>query len=214
MMSADQLLERGRENVTSRPRLLFVQKIARHRVRCRLSFAEHYLEKTSAVSFCKKEGGASIEIEAPHAPEILIILFGLERAYLLPIFIEIFRPCAQGLRIVAAQILDIQYFKTVLVHYLDGLPQTGEIPAGEYVAADEIARPLEVAIDVADEMQHSGTSLLQRARHAPYPILQLVVTGVFIDAERDVFVIHAFRLAEIRFLNLYFPLQSARRKAC
>jgi hypothetical protein len=81
----------------------------------------------------------------------------------------------------------VKHLQSVLGHEVDCLIQARHIAARKYITPDEIVRfPL---LLVADKVEDTDAALSQAARDTPDPVFQVLLLGMFVDADRDVTVI-------------------------
>src|SRR2546426_8828984 len=90
------------------------------------------------------------QVRAPDAAEPLVEAHRIERLDLLPARVEALRPRIERVRVVAAQVLDVDHLQARALHRFDRLGGAGDPAPGEDIfSAEEIGL---VATEVADEV--------------------------------------------------------------
>src|SRR5262249_47658225 len=117
------------------------------------AFAEHDLKEMGARVRGTEHFRTRYQIRAPHPAKTLVEPARIESLDLFPVAVEALGPRVQRVRIMAAQILDVDNLQTAVLHCVEGFGEARDPAAREHVLADVelgVARA-----DVADEMQHA-----------------------------------------------------------
>ena len=142
---------------------------------------------------CSRSGSKDLctrpQVHTPLPTEGLIEAVRIQSVNGIPALVETLCPAVERQRVMSPQVLYIEHLEAAALHPVERLGQARDPPAGEDVLTDEelgVSRA-----NVADEMNHTDPSGLERVGVRPDHLGQLTLASVLQCADRQQLVVLA-----------------------